>query len=68
MEELQKDKLAKIKCLLATEGIGPGRIYNLIAKLDFIFSAKKSELIEIGKLNPAVAKKIHTNITRLEQL
>jgi len=70
LEELQKDKLAKIKCLLATEGIGPGRIYNLIAKfkkLDFIFSAKKSELIEIGKLNPAVAKKIHTNITRLEQ-
>ncbi len=70
MEELQKDKLAKIKCLLATEGIGPSKIYNLIAKfkkLDLIFSAKLNEIISIGNLNSTLAKKIYNNILRLEQ-
>ena len=70
MENLQKDKLAKIKCLLAAEGIGPARIYNLIAKfkkINFIFSAKLTELIKIGKLSPPTAKKVYNNIIRLEQ-
>lgn len=68
MEEFQKDKLAKIKCLLSIEGIGPAKIYNLIAKfkmLDFIFSASVIDLIDVGKMNKVIANKIYNHTQRL---
>ena len=70
MEEFQKDKLAKIKCLLSIEGIGPAKIYNLIAKfkkLDFIFSASVIDLINVGKMNKVLANKIYQQTNKLEE-
>jgi len=70
LEEFQKDKLAKIKCLLSIEGIGPAKIYNLIAKfkkLDFIFSASVIDLINVGKMNKVLANKIYQQTNKLEE-
>ena len=70
MEEFQKDKLAKIKCLLSIEGIGPAKIYNLIAKfkkLDFIFSSSVTDLIGVGKMNKVLANKIYQQTNKLEE-
>jgi len=70
LKEINRDKLAKIKCLLSVEGIGTAKIYKLISKfktLDSIFDSSLLDLISFGHINEGLAKKLYFNIERLNE-
>jgi DNA processing protein len=61
MSRLSFDELLNLKLLLSVEGIGPGKIRNLLAKLhstEQILSANYKTLIEVDGISDHLAKRI----------
>jgi DNA processing protein len=71
LAKLSIEDLTRLNLLLSIEGIGPGRIRNLLSKfhtLDGILSADFNTLVEVEGISDNLAKRIHTGRNRLKEM
>ncbi len=62
MTKLNLEQLTNLNLLLSVDGIGPGKIRNLLSKFrttEKIFSADFQSLMEVDGISTHLAKRIH---------
>ena len=70
MASLDIEDLARLNLLLSIDGIGPGRIRNLLSKfhsLEQIFEAQLDSLMNVDTISVNLAKRIHQSNKMLSQ-
>jgi len=63
-------RLAQIKCILSVDGIGPSKLFQLIAKyssLENVFKSDLSDFVNFAKLNQSLAKGIFSSLQNLNK-
>lgn len=70
MTNLNIEDLARLDLLLSIDGIGPGKVRNLLSKfhsLESIFSANYNTLLEVDGISNNLAQRIHQSCKLLLQ-
>ncbi len=71
MTKLNLEQLTNLNLLLSIDGIGPGKIRNLLSKFrttEKILSADFQSLMEVGGISTHLAKRIHKAHTRRDEI
>jgi DNA processing protein len=71
LAKLSVEDLTRLNLLLSIEGIGPGRIRNLLSRfhtLESILSADFNTLAEVDGISDNLAKRIHAGRNRLKEM
>ena len=71
MTKLNLEQLTNLNLLLSIDGIGPGKIRNLLSKFrttEKILSADFHSLMEVEGISTNLAKRIHNAHTRKDEI